>query len=411
VQWAVGQGGFWTTSGTYRPTGGSPERSFEIVFDCGSSTSGGLTRALNKYRPVDGHIDFLFLSHFDLDHTSGIDQLLRRFKIDTVVMPLLSPAATLLTASRLTARASLTGEQLQLLTNPGTYLRERNVQRVVLLQPAPENEGFEGPAAPTPDQPPSPIDTEARALSGARAEIIEPDLVTVGASDLFPGVDIASHRTTFWLTAQDHQAFWQLSPYVHPFEPLRIGTFMQAAYRLLDAAGGDVRTAIQTVLTSRNRRRDLKSLYHLVRSDHNAVSLSLFSCPCMSTESSQMWLNLPPATGGIGLMQCSPPRFGWMHTGDSTLRTNVYRRAWLSYYRRAFDHVGMLVVPHHGSKHNFHTELLSVCKPAVAIACAGRNNTFRHPEPSVARSAKAHASAFHQVDEHAINELVSVYWS
>jgi hypothetical protein len=52
IQWAVGQGGFWTTSGTHRAEYSQAIRPFEIVFDCGSSTAGVLSTALLEYKPA-----------------------------------------------------------------------------------------------------------------------------------------------------------------------------------------------------------------------------------------------------------------------------------------------------------------------------------------------------------------------
>jgi Metallo-beta-lactamase superfamily len=411
VQWAVGQGGFWTTSGRLRGPEGRPGRTFEVLFDCGTSTASGLVRAFREFHPAEGRIDYLFLSHFDRDHTSGVEHLLRNHRVDTVVMPLLSPAAALLTSSRLAASDALSDEQVQLLTNPGVYLRDRGVRRAILLESAPEGNGPEVPTAPTPDEPPQWSERAELDSSGSDPGSVSHIPIATVPSAWFPYTEVAPQPTTFWLTDSDGRAFWQLSPYVHPFEPLRIGRFMQSAYHLIDAVGGgDTRAALRSLIATAQGRRDLKRLYRLVRSDHNTVSMSLFSCPCVTGGSPQMWLNVASARSVHGPIQLRASRFGWMHTGDSTLARDSYRSAWLTYYQRIFDRVGVLVAPHHGSSHNFHGDLISFLKPPVVLACASRRNGFGHPASSVARAARAYGSDYHQVDEKQTNEVVGVYF-
>lgn len=413
VQWAVGQGGFWTTSSTYRSRTGNDERTVEVIFDCGSSTAGGLERALKEFRPTHGKIDYLFLSHLDTDHTSGVDHLLKNYEINTVVMPLLTPAATLLAAARFAASDELSEEQVQLLTDPGSYLTRRGVRRTILVEQAPED-GLREAAAPDPDDSPPRFPDLESVDSGARVAG-DPDIIVNGPggtshSVSFPQTQIVPHGTTIWLRGPDGGVFWQLSPYIHPFEPARVGRFMQSAYRLLDAAGTDARTALRSLLTSPQGHRDLKRLYRLVRSDHNAVSMSLFSCPRGSGELAQLWLSVPSAMDSLAGVPSSSRRFGWLHTGDSTLARDSYRRAWLDYYQHVFKQLAVLVVPHHGSRHNFHRDLISIPKPSVALACAASKNAYGHPTSVVARTARSHGAEFRQVDERPANEVVGVYF-
>jgi beta-lactamase superfamily II metal-dependent hydrolase len=409
TQWAVGQGGFWTTSGVYHARPSS--RSFELVYDCGSSTSGGLDHSFRTYRPANGKIDYLFISHLDVDHTSGLDQLLARYQVNTVVMPLLTPAATLLIAARFAAHGDLEDQVVGLLTDPGTYLRERGVQRVILVQAAPEIPQGEAPNSAAPDEPPR----ERRPDAGEFRDIIVRTPPGNALSNPFAHAEVVPYATTFWLSGADHRPFWQLSPYVHPFEPLRIGRFMQSAFALLDQAGAagenaSVSTSLKSILSSAQRRSDLKRLYKLVRSDHNSNSMSLFSGPYRASRNAVYQIDSSIADGQIDHALFDSPRLGWMQTGDSTLARESYRRAWVSHYEKLLPRVSVMVLPHHGSKHNFPRELLSISAAPVALACASQNNPYGHPATVVARSAKATHSAYRQVDERTQTQVVGRYF-
>jgi beta-lactamase superfamily II metal-dependent hydrolase len=405
TQWAVGQGGFWTTSGTYR--NGAVHRRFDLVYDCGSSTAGAVTRALNNYHPASGSIDYLFISHLDADHTSGLERLLKKYRVKNVVMPLLSPAAVMLTAARL-ATANVLGKAgvMELLSDPGTYLTERHrVDRVFLVESAPENERADP--------------QDARQIPINRGQIDEQfhDILTSNSTDRsswnpYPKTVAVPYASSFLLVGADDREFWHLVPYVHPFEPLRVGQFMQHAYKLLDEEiekGASINDAIKSILSSRRRRNDLKRFYRFVRYNHNCVSMSLFSGPLPDKGSISQFDTYTTSRDGSPHCTChAAPQFGWMHTGDSTLANNTYRRAWLGRYRDLLRRVGVFVLPHHGSKHNFHAEIIETNPPDVALACASRENSYNHPAPTVRRIAKAH-STYQQVDERVETECRSHY--
>lgn len=85
INYPVGQGGFYigkipTFDGT-----------FNFVYDCGSSSKKiYLDEAISRYKKnINGHgIDMLVISHFDMDHISGIEDLLKDIHhVDYVVIP------------------------------------------------------------------------------------------------------------------------------------------------------------------------------------------------------------------------------------------------------------------------------------------------------------------------------------
>ncbi|WP_158288384.1 MBL fold metallo-hydrolase [Mucilaginibacter psychrotolerans] len=67
---------------------------FDFVFDCGSKNPSDLSREIARYRSerqIDQHgLDLLVISHFDNDHVSGIDELLKGVKVRRLVLPFLN---------------------------------------------------------------------------------------------------------------------------------------------------------------------------------------------------------------------------------------------------------------------------------------------------------------------------------
>ena len=86
----VGQGAFFTEQLIDME---SSKTLFNIVYDCGSFTNVNrrypletpqlLRNEIDKVFNKDNHIDLLFISHFDGDHTNGLDYLLSNSKMDS----------------------------------------------------------------------------------------------------------------------------------------------------------------------------------------------------------------------------------------------------------------------------------------------------------------------------------------
>jgi len=97
-----------------------------------------------------------------------------------------------------------------LLTDPGTYLRERGVQRVILVQAAPEVPQGEALNSAAPDEPPR----ERRPDAGEFRDIIVRSAPPPPGNALpnpFAHAEVVPYATTFWLSGADHRPFWQPS--------------------------------------------------------------------------------------------------------------------------------------------------------------------------------------------------------
>ncbi len=64
-----------------------------IVFDCGSTPKTNVNNWIQHYKhmferhDIQTDIDYVFISHFDLDHVNGLEELSKNFKIHNIVVP------------------------------------------------------------------------------------------------------------------------------------------------------------------------------------------------------------------------------------------------------------------------------------------------------------------------------------
>lgn len=85
----VGQGAFYTEQFI------SDKGIVNVVFDCGSENSHALKQCVGKYckyiepRDTDPVIDAVFISHFDEDHISGLEELFSKCFIKMIFLPLI----------------------------------------------------------------------------------------------------------------------------------------------------------------------------------------------------------------------------------------------------------------------------------------------------------------------------------
>ncbi len=93
TQHPVGQGGMMSGLLT------TSSSQFHWVYDCGSNQTGDLNREIDVVA-AKGDMDFLFLSHLDSDHISGIDRLLSKTHVREVVLPYLNEIDRLVAAAQ-----------------------------------------------------------------------------------------------------------------------------------------------------------------------------------------------------------------------------------------------------------------------------------------------------------------------
>jgi hypothetical protein len=389
-QVAVGQGGLMHCKILERPTA----RTIEIVFDCGSFNRDALREGIDDIEADS--LDILFVSHLDSDHVNGIDYLMNKKEVETVVIPFLDELETVAMVCRSLSRGGITTDFLRFVGDPIGWFTERGAQRVITVgRPGLDDEGGGG-GGPEPERPlgepywhhleprrdRTPRCIPHSVISYGRAPTLEyegKEAIEVIATP--PQAEI-----TLNLGPPAAVASWTLVPYVHPFDAAAIGRFQSAVKR---AVGVNPRESVATTsfrkrflskLVDRNLRKELKACYAALSTEHNDVSMSLYSGP-IPWAARQSWSYVThPDEEGPQMRLDGWARGGpaWICTGDANLRSAKTRDAWLRRYSAYFQDLGVFVLPHHGSHYNLSKEVLQRLGRVTYLACA-KSASVHHP--------------------------------
>lgn len=221
-QQAVGHGGFHTGAlGLDRPY-------VRWVYDCGAWRHVGkqaLNRCISDYAEkvsaADRSVDLLFLSHFDVDHVSGVSDLLKKVRVDTVVVPYLEPAAAFAVLAEAVAQERWSSELSRAVLDTIRWLSSFGVRRVVRLRAA-VSEGPEGPGVPEGPRPGEP-DGASDGDRPLRPVLIGPDGQPLAPTRPHRGrgasIIEAEAGSAFAVRSGANWADWSFLPYVHRISP------------------------------------------------------------------------------------------------------------------------------------------------------------------------------------------------
>ena len=369
TQWAVGQGFF--RSG--RVSAGN--RIIEYVYDCGSLSAIARDREISEYAARGGSsIDVVYLSHFHADHVNGVPELVRRAGVQRFVIPLVSPAERLLVYAEaaITTTDPDSGSAAEwyraLIVNPESALRSVAEDAEVVTA--------------TPEQSLLVSDTR-ESLADDEIEVLwkPPGAGTSAAAEL-SAVGSAGVSRPLWVWA----------PYVLTPASSRQALFVAALAAELGQAVGTVEERLLDDAYVRElvnlHESELKRAYGKVSAGLNLTSLCLFSGPAPGQRDwSRHWRT---RGGGVDRPEVAAwdVRPGWLGTGDAPLRRRALARELADHYREALDEVGTFALPHHGSEHSFHADLLAMFNGSMptCVVGAGVGNNYGHPHAGVVQA-------------------------
>ena len=410
----VGQGMF--CSGSFSRRGGPP---FRWVYDCGTEGGEQNKKAVHVRREIAAlaeeqgamvgrpHLDLVTLSHFDLDHFSGMVDLLTTFSVGIVLLPYLPPWDRLVVA--LEERADRQSDFLDFLIAPIRFLRNldgASIERIILVPasgegpaveprlppdgPMPEGklDGLiEVPADPAPDEANEAMGQDNGLSSGSVEFLRRGESITVGRA-------------------------WEFLPY-------NDASLSGLATDAFKTAARDLSKKLATAMNKEDRKAHLAGLIKLYNkgfSNHpekkisakrkNQISLFLYSGPVgnVALGSASEWMfrhRLEPIRQNAACFWPDSDRFGQIYTGDGYLKSpkqwDAFQEFFSPYGR--LERGGVFQVMHHGSESNWQPSIAARLRPLASVFCsdpAGRNG---HPSEPVlmdfARYGPKQVDAFH----------------
>lgn len=376
TQHPVGQGGMM--SGLLQTLGGR----FHWVYDCGSNQTDSLNREIDLVA-AKGPIDCLFLSHLDSDHVRGIDFLLSRTTVREVVLPYLNDVDRLIAVAHDAAERSITGNFITFLNDIEGWFNVRGVERVSFIRPSSDEDEGE-------TEPDMPDVGEGDGQSQIRSEwshtsdenpYVYPEGSgkrgnTIGAF-YQPGASLH-------LKADKSSLNWVWVPYAHRPSDKALEGFKKAFKSKFkeDLSDPDL---LANILRDSSKLNELRKCYDLIWSNHNLVSMALYSGPARRAA----WIN-HCFRGERNYKYYSYDWFrirngaiGWLGTGDMHLNIKSRRESFISHYRNLIDLVNVFGLPHHGAKGNFNPLLLEDLTHANQCIALAAKNSYGHPSAEV----------------------------
>lgn len=373
----VGQGAFYTET-LHRP-GLNDDK--HIVYDCGVKPySNRLVEEICNFLPNKSTIDVLFISHFHEDHVNGIKLLAERYKIKHVVLPQIDDYDWYyIIENYLTTGHADVNVVSDLKAAIGDA-------KLIKVEPMDENgNGY--------------VSDEDIAIDN-----INPKVAFNGRSPLV--ID----RKDFGL--------WHFIV-INPLKKRDLDELKEALVNI-DYDGrkltiDDLRNPV--VLTA--LRSEIQKAYERVFKGGNEYSM------CMLSELAKRGLyqsrskynkDIHLCDGWRCYVNCYEDYFsdidGGLYCGDADFwRCDTLECLEARLGRRALN-VGLLQLPHHGSKENFNIELLNWLKYLqVSFACYGSPNRYKHPSSTVmgAAGTYSHVVGVNQYKSNVLTERIDVF--
>ena len=340
----VGQGGFYTER----------HDNFNIVYDCGSTPRRHADPVVKSAFSKKEVIHALFISHFDYDHVSAIATLIKSVhSIRTVVIPLLEDEHrnVLVNINR-----TLSLNILRMIDSPEAFFgKHTNIIRVRSSQ------------SPDRDESDDPIDL---------IELpIEPSLQFNRNNSHTMTINSGRPLTL------GRASRWVLVPYNYKYKGRHAKLIEQLKLQNFDIKKlqTDSDYTIHEI-TKPSTRRKLRKIYDSLDGTVNENSMLLYSGPDETIN--------PRDSCGCKtvseLLDLSDPHLylckaGCIYTGDCDFE-KIQLSEIYSLYK---SNVGVVQIPHHGSKHSFYLKALDGFNNLICPVSYGTKNRYGHPSAEV----------------------------
>ena len=365
---------------------------FTWVYDCGSTSDKlGLDKAIAALgrpqydKPYYPHwprqvLDLVVLSHFDRDHVNGFTNLMAKFRVDTLLIPLVPFARRL--EVLFTTPGYVDKASAQFLLDPVETIRQRygdRVRQIVLVPPSDGEEssiGDDEPFDPPPSEPTN-DDNDSWPKSQIR---VSKGWHRMGEFEGTSGPPVYLLSEGARLRAS---ADWEFIPYVEPWAFTQIGHHFRLKAEMLIEVLLDTSSAKEHVRKAALKR--LKEHYESVFDNpekKNRISLFLYG-------------------GRIHWPRKHYPLITLLYCGDGDLSSASSWDSLERYLTKGrLSNLRVLQVAHHGSKNSWHPGLANAISPNYAVFSADRSYQHGHPDQEVEQDfagvARTHVTGKHK---------------
>ncbi len=332
----VGQGAFYSEK----------HKGYNIVYDCGTEWKNRANKEIDKVITQsfskEDEIDILFISHFDYDHVSKIENLKKHVTtIKKVVMPLLHKNEKILLTNIYQA---LEPGISTLVSNPQKFFGEKTT--IITISP-----------------------TDGEKSINDNVEHI--DIDKIETSEIPSGSVLEKGFDNYK---------WVYIPYNYMYSSRN--KQLEELFEENKIDKNKIRNDVNYILNKiTENRKIIKDIYGKLRGNINQNSMILYSGIYLDSKLYKTSKSFQYIRGHyiptIGSRYCYS-RVSCIYTGDANLNlidlSQVFQKYW--------HYVGTVQIPHHGDVKSFNTNFFSNRYYCCPIS-VGKNNSYGHPSCQV----------------------------
>lgn len=353
---SVGQGAFYTED----------FGDFTMVYDCGGNTKKIIEGEIKGTFDSDKKIEALFISHFHNDHINGLKFLLGYCKVEKIYLPLLTKNA-----------------EIQLLIENRVY-GKRDTFIDGLIQ--------------------DPVNTvrQNSENSNIRVIFVRAENQDIDSNRQNDNATIIPSGQEIQVDEKEEWCEWVFVPYNFQYATLNaalVGELKKDGINI-----GDIENELKT------KEKTIIKTYKKVLGDtknFNVNSLVVYSGPRdkeWHSYTNGIYVNHMPYLCNYRHGRES----GCLYLGDHNVSDQLMMDNLKLVYKDYWDLLCTVQMPHHGSKYNYHSDLVRA--NTYAIMSAGRKNRYRHPHAVTVREILMKRAipiiVTEEVDTKAIQEVI-----
>lgn len=363
----VGQGAFYCEQFGRR----SGKERINIIYDCGSSSNEKYVKRQIKSNFEKGEvIHALFISHLDDDHTNGIPILLDHCKVKNMFFPLVTEAdQKYLYLRHLVEGRGINSFAMALGEDPYRAFEQFHIEYIPVLHPV-----------------------------AASEQNIQQAYRRMDAQPVYSGGNVA--HTIFGNAGGEYRLTrdWLYIPYNFR-QPERLHQLQNALYMEFGREVDDMELSWIWEKGPDEKREKIKRAYQTVKGSLNTNSMTLYS----GLSGDHEYRQRTAINRCLCEYSCVSKAAGCLYTGDYDASGVKKWHDLQDAYKDCWGQIGCIQVPHHGSYHNYNTELAEL--NAYYIISAGRSNRYNHPHGIVIKDLLFHGQHPHIVTEHQASTL------
>jgi len=356
---------------------------FNFVYDCGAQHFNRkyVNLAVSRYviqRLKNPKVDLLIISHLHDDHISGLNILLKKAIVDTVILPYLSPIERLMVALR---NVNLPQWLYDFWSDPITFLIEKGVNRVILVG------GYEPYSSEYNPNEEIPSEDEGLDISKMPEDEVLKEEVISNEKQLqrfFDGKKLLAKNHRGYLLAK---RIWFFRLFNCRVKDSNVSSFTQCINSIIRHHN------IIHIIRSKSLLKQLKKCYTLLRGNFNDTSLLVYHAPIAPYKPFLSCFCSPyinPCCLYNRFMVHFYEPIGQFLTGDINLKTK-----WTEiekHYDGYFSKLGLTLVPHHGSVKNWNKAILSKTPRNCLWVTSASTSNKHHPSFNVIKDINRNGS-------------------